>query len=99
MIHCSLSSTLSSVKHILQDVDRNAPNCTCKQSLSSYVALVLVRLLCIRGLFRRAKKVVHFAGISTGSAMCLVNLSFAATFRYGGKLVTDRDITLREMMT
>ena len=31
MIRCSLSSTLSSVKHILQDVNREAQICTCKQ--------------------------------------------------------------------
>ena len=28
MIRCSLSSTLSSVEHILQDVNRKAQNCT-----------------------------------------------------------------------
>ena len=33
MIQSSLSSTLSSVKHILQDVNRKALNLTCKQSL------------------------------------------------------------------
>ena len=33
MIRWSLSSTLLSVKHILQDVNRKAQNCTFKQSL------------------------------------------------------------------
>ena len=31
LIRCSLSPTLSSVKHILQDVNRKAQNHTCKQ--------------------------------------------------------------------
>ena len=31
MIRCSLSSILSSVKHIVQDVNRKAQNRTCKQ--------------------------------------------------------------------
>ena len=33
MVRCSLSSTLSSVKHILQDVNCKAQNRTCKQPL------------------------------------------------------------------
>ena len=33
MIRCSLASTLSSVKHILQDVNRKAQNNTCTQPL------------------------------------------------------------------
>ena len=36
MICCSLSSTLSSVKHILQDVNRKAQNRACKQSFTVY---------------------------------------------------------------
>ena len=36
MIRCSLSSTLSSVKHILQDVNCKAQNRTCKQSFTVY---------------------------------------------------------------
>ena len=38
MIDSSLSSTLSSVKHILQDVNRKAQNHTCKQSLKEVSA-------------------------------------------------------------
>ena len=48
---------------------------------------------------RKVKKAVHFGGLATGSTMCIVNLSFAASFRYGGKLLVDGDITLKEMMT
>ena len=36
MIHCCLSLTLSSVKHILQDVNPNAQNCMFKQPLMKY---------------------------------------------------------------
>ena len=50
-------------------------------------------------LFRKAKKVCHFAGLATGSFMGIVNLSFAAGFRYGGYLVTEDDVTIKEMMT
>ena len=34
MIRCSLSSTLSSIENMLQDVDRKAQNRTCKQPLT-----------------------------------------------------------------
>ena len=37
MIRCSLSSTVSSVKNILQDVNRKAQNRTCEQPLRSIV--------------------------------------------------------------
>jgi hypothetical protein len=50
-------------------------------------------------LYRKAKKNAHFAGMATGSTLCIVNLTFAATFRYGATLVVDYDITLKEMMT
>ena len=37
MIGCSLSMLLSSVKHILQDVNRKAQNRTCKQPLKAVI--------------------------------------------------------------
>ena len=49
--------------------------------------------------YRKAKKASHIGGASTGLAFCIRNLTFSATFRYGAKLVVDRDITLKEMMT
>ena len=49
--------------------------------------------------FREAKKRSHFAGLATGSFMGIISLSFAAAFRYGGYLVTEDDITIKEMMT
>jgi hypothetical protein len=48
---------------------------------------------------RKAKKICHFAGLATGSTFCIVNLTFAASFRYGATLVVDYDITLKDMMT
>ena len=50
-------------------------------------------------LFRQAKKRSHFAGLVTGSFFGIINLSFAAAFRYGGYLVTKDDVTIKEMMT
>ena len=41
MICCSLSSTLSSVEHILQDANREAQNHTCKQSLRDLSTVVV----------------------------------------------------------
>jgi hypothetical protein len=38
-------------------------------------------------------------GLATGLTYCIVNFAFAATFRYGAKLLVDYDITLKEMMT
>ncbi|CAB3990056.1 multidrug resistance 1 isoform X2, partial [Paramuricea clavata] len=49
--------------------------------------------------YRKAKKICHFAGLATGSTFCIVNLTFAASFRYGATLVVDYDITLKDMMT
>ncbi|XP_028410024.1 multidrug resistance protein 1-like [Dendronephthya gigantea] len=49
--------------------------------------------------YRKAKKNVHYAGLATGSTLCIINLTFSATFRYGAKLVVDGDVTLKEMMT
>ena len=50
-------------------------------------------------LFRQAKKRSHFAGLVTGSFMGIISLSFSAAFRYGGYLVTEDDITIKDMMT
>ena len=45
MICCSLSSTLSSVKHILQDVNRKVQNRTCKQPFKGKHTLTLKKFL------------------------------------------------------
>ena len=50
-------------------------------------------------LLREAKKRSHFAGLVTGSFMGIISLSFSAAFRYGGYLVTEDDITIKDMMT
>ncbi|CAB3985499.1 Multidrug resistance 1 [Paramuricea clavata] len=49
--------------------------------------------------YRKAKKSSHLMGLATGLTYCIVNFAFAATFRYGAKLLVDYDITLKEMMT
>ncbi|XP_028410025.1 multidrug resistance protein 1-like [Dendronephthya gigantea] len=49
--------------------------------------------------YRKAKRKAHFAGLATGFTVCIVNLTFSAAFRYGAKLVVDRDVTMKDMMT
>ena len=48
---------------------------------------------------RKAKKACHLSGIATGSFMGIINLSYGAAFRYGGYLVTEDDITIKDMTT
>lgn len=48
--------------------------------------------------FRKARKSSHFVGVMAGTLMAIFNLSFAVAFRVGGNLVTEHDVTLRDMM-
>ena len=48
---------------------------------------------------RKAKRKSHFSGLVTGSMMGTVAISCAVVFRYGGHLVVNDEITVKEMMT
>jgi hypothetical protein len=37
-------------------------------------------------------------GVITGTIMAIINLSFAVSFRVGGHLVTEHEVTLKDMM-
>jgi hypothetical protein len=48
---------------------------------------------------RVAKRNSHFSGLVTGSMMGTIAVADAVVFRYGGSLVVDGEITVKEMMT
>lgn len=49
--------------------------------------------------FRKCKKATHIGGLALGATMSIVNISFAAAFRYGGHLIHNGDLSLKEAMT
>ena len=47
---------------------------------------------------RKARKTCYYEGLLTGTVMAIANFSFAVAFRVGGHLVTEKEVTLRDMM-
>ncbi|XP_028411655.1 multidrug resistance protein 1-like isoform X2 [Dendronephthya gigantea] len=47
---------------------------------------------------KKGKKDSHCLGVLAGTLMAIINLSFAVAFRLGGYLVTEKEVTLRDMM-
>lgn len=48
--------------------------------------------------FRKAKRKSHYTGLLAGILMAFVNLSFAVALRLGGHLVTEKEVTFKDMM-
>jgi hypothetical protein len=52
----------------------------------------------LHGHFRQAKRSSHLAGLANGTLMAALDVSFAVGFRYGGYLIVEGDLTVKELM-
>ncbi len=48
--------------------------------------------------FRNAKRTSHIAGLANGTLMGAFNISLGIAFRYGGYLVAEGEVSIKDLM-